>query len=162
PCMYGQMGHCAMPCNLSAGEDAYGARVRRAVEFLRGRSGPLLGDLARARDQAARALRFEEAARLKRELAALTTLAARAECLRRFVTENTLAIVVGEGGAMRAPGVLSGRLALSRELREAADARAVADLVAANYEGYRTRPVLREELDQMTIVARWLLERDRA
>ena len=34
PCMYGQMGHCAMPCNLSAGEDAYGARVRRASRVL--------------------------------------------------------------------------------------------------------------------------------
>ena len=36
PCMYGQMGHCAMPCNLTADEDAYGARVRRAIEFCAG------------------------------------------------------------------------------------------------------------------------------
>ena len=86
--MYGQMGHCAMPCNLSTDEDAYGARVRRAIEFLRGRSGPLLGELVRARDDAARALRYEEAARLKRELKSLTTLAARAERLSRVVTEN--------------------------------------------------------------------------
>ena len=97
PCMYGQMGHCAMPCNLSSDEDAYGARVRRAVEYLRGRSGPLLGELARARDQAARAMRYEEAARFKRELTALTTLAARAERLSRVVTENNLVIVVGCG-----------------------------------------------------------------
>ena len=61
PCIYGQMGHCAAPCNLTIDEDAYADRVRRAVEFLRGRSGPLLGDLARARDQAAAAMRFEEA-----------------------------------------------------------------------------------------------------
>ena len=162
PCMYGQMGHCAMPCNLSAGEDAYGARVRRAVEFLRGRSAPLLGELARARDQAARAMRFEEAARLKRELAALTTLAARAERLSRVVTENNLAIMVGEGDSMLAHVVLSGRLALSRPLREAADAHAVAEFVAASYEPYRVRPVVRDELDAMAIVARWLSERDPA
>ena len=107
-------------------------------------------------------MRFEEAARLKRELAALTTLAARAERLSRVVTENNLVIVVGEGDSRLAHVVLSGRLALSRELREAADALAIAEFVAANFERYRARPVVREELDAMTIVARWLSERDRA
>lgn len=162
PCMYGQMGHCAMPCNLGAGEEAYGARVRRAVEFLRGRSGPLLGELARAREQAARAMRFEEAARLHRELGSLTTLAARAERLSRVVTENNLVIVVGEGSSMLAHAVLSGRLALSHRLATAEDACAVAEFVAANFERYRARPVTRDELDAMTIVARWLAERDAA
>ena len=160
PCMYGQMGHCAMPCNLSADEDAYGARVRRAVEFLRGRSGPLLGELARARDDAARAMRFEEAARFKRELTALTTLASRAERLSRVVTENNLVIVVGADASMLAHVVLSGRLALTRPLAEAADAQTVAEFVAANYERYRARPVVRDELDAMAIAARWLSERD--
>jgi len=162
PCMYGQMGHCAMPCNLSTDEDAYDARVRRAIEFLRGRSGPLLGQLARARDDAARAMRFEEAARFKRELTSLTTIAARAERLSRVVTENNLVIVVGAGASMIAHVVLSGRLALSHALAEAGDALAVAEFVAANYERYRARPVMRDELDAMAIVARWLSERDSA
>jgi excinuclease ABC subunit C len=162
PCMYGQMGHCAMPCNQSVDEDAYGARVRRAVEFLRGRSGPLLGQLVRARDEAARAMRFEEAARFKRELTALTTLASRAKRLSRVVTENNLVIVVGAGDSTLAHVVLSGRLALSRPLAEAADAQAVAEFVAANYEHYRARPVARDELDAMAIAARWLSERDGA
>jgi hypothetical protein len=42
------------------------------------------------------------------------------------------------------------------------DAFAVAEFVAANYEHYRVRPVVRDELDAMVIVARWLLERDTA
>ena len=162
PCMYGQIGHCAMPCNLSSDEDAYGARVRRAVEYLRGRSAPLLGELARARDQAARAMRYEEAARFKRELTALTTLAARAERLSRVVTENNLVIVVGAGDSRLAHVVLSGRLALSRPLAETGDACAIAEFVATNYERYRARPVARDELDAMAIVARWLSERDSA
>ncbi|HLJ43120.1 MAG TPA: exonuclease domain-containing protein [Candidatus Binataceae bacterium] len=162
PCLYGQMGHCAMPCNLSSDEDAYGARVRRAVEYLRGRSGPLLGELARARDQAARAMRYEEAARFKRELAALATLAARAERLSRVVTENNLVIVVGAGDSRLAHVILSGRLALSRPLAETSDACVIAEFVATNYERYRARPVARDELDAMAIIARWLSERDRA
>lgn len=162
PCVYGQMGHCALPCNLSVDEDAYGLRVRRAIEFLRGRSGSLLGELARARDQASRAMRFEEAARLQRELHALTTLAARAERLSRVVTENHFAIVVGEGASMRVHVVLSGRLAWTCALAGPADAHAVAEFVAENYQPYRARPVMREELDTMAIVARWLVERDSA
>jgi DNA polymerase III subunit epsilon len=162
PCMYGQMGHCAMPCNLRADEDAYGTRVRRAVEFLRGRTGPLLGELARARDDAARAMRFEEAARFKRELTALTTLASRAERLSRVVTENNLVIVVGADASILAHVVLSGRLAMTRPLAEAGDAQAVAEFVAANYERYRARPVARDEIDATAITARWLSEREGA
>ncbi len=46
PCIYGQMGHCTAPCNKSIDAEGYAKRVRRAVGFLRGRSGPILGELA--------------------------------------------------------------------------------------------------------------------
>jgi hypothetical protein len=78
------------------------------------------------------------------------------------VTENNLVIVVGTSSSMLAHVVLSGRLALSHPLAEAGDARAVAEFVAANYERYRARAVVRDELDAMAIVARWLSERDPA
>jgi excinuclease UvrABC nuclease subunit len=163
PCIYGQMGHCAQPCNVTVDEEAYGARVRRAVEFLRGRSGPIMGELARARDQAGAAMRFETAARAHRDLEALATLAARASRLSRIVTENNLVIVTGAAAApdgRAAHVVLSGRLALSRELDSADASAEVAAFVAQNYERYRARPVERVELEEMTIVARWLRERD--
>jgi DNA polymerase-3 subunit epsilon len=160
PCVYGQMGQCAMPCNMSVDEDDYAGRVRRAVEFLRGRSGPLLGELARAREQASAAMRFEEAARRHRDLEALVTLAARAERLSRIVTENNLVIIAGEGARRVAHVVLSGRLALSQPLNSDGAAEAVTAFVAENYERYRSRPVERNELEAMTIVARWLAERD--
>lgn len=160
PCVYGQMGQCAMPCNMSVEEDAYGARARRAVEFLRGRSGPLLGEIARAREQAAAAMRFEEAARWHRDLEALVTLAARVERLSRIVTENNLVVVAGAGAKRVAHVVLSGRLALSQPLDCDGAAEAVGAFVAANYESYRSRPVERDELEAMAIVARWLGERD--
>jgi DNA polymerase III subunit epsilon len=162
PCIYGQMGHCAAPCNLSVNEDTYGERVRRAVAFLRGRSGPLLGELAQARDQAAASMRFEEAHRYHRELEALVTLAERASRISRVVTENNLVIVVRP--AAGAPGavayvVLSGRLALVRELDSPAAASEIAAFVGDNYERIRMRAVVRGELEAMTIVACWLRER---
>jgi DNA polymerase III subunit epsilon len=160
PCVYGQMGRCVQPCNLTVDEDAYGARVRRATEFLRGRSGPLMGELARARDQAAATMRFEEAARAHRDLEALAALSSRADRLSRAVTQNNLVIVSGAAEDHAAHVVLSGRLALSSELESPRAAGNVAAFVAENYERYRAKPVARDELEAMTIVARWLRERD--
>jgi DNA polymerase-3 subunit epsilon len=159
PCIYGQMGHCTAPCNRSIGEDAYAERVRRALGFLRGRSGPILGELARARDQAAAALRYEEAGRMRRDLEALATLAHRASRLSQVVTENNLAIVTGEPDARTAHVVLAGRLAISRALDSPDAPREVAEFVADNFERFRARPIARGELEAMTIVARWLRER---
>jgi DNA polymerase-3 subunit epsilon len=158
-CVYGQMGQCTAPCNMSVDADAYGERVRRAVGFLRGRSGPLLGELARARDQAAAAMRFEEAGRFRRDLEALTTLAHRATRLSQVVTENNLVIVTGENGDRAAHVVLAGRLAMTRQLEVSGAALEVAAFVANNYERFNLKPVERGELEAMAIVARWLRER---
>jgi excinuclease UvrABC nuclease subunit len=172
PCVYGQMGHCAAPCNLTIDENAYSERVGRAVAFLRGRSGHLMGELARAREQSAAAMRFEEARRYHRELEALAAFAERVSRLSRVVTENNLVIVIapqaGSDETNTAPAtapkpiaylVLSGRLAMTREIDAVEAAEAVSTFVAENYDRYRMRPIARGELEAMTIVARWLRER---
>ncbi|HTR60649.1 MAG TPA: exonuclease domain-containing protein [Candidatus Binataceae bacterium] len=159
PCIYGQMGHCCMPCNASINEDSYETRVHKAIAFLRGRGGQLMGELARARDQAAAALRYEEAARLRRDLEALATLSHRASRLSQVVTENNLVIVTGAGDDRAAHVVLSGRLALSCELRSPQSIAEVRSFIAGNFERYRAKPVSRDELEPMQIVARWLRER---
>ncbi len=194
PCVYGQMGHCARPCDTSVDRDDYGARVRRGLEFLGGRSGPLMGTLAGARDQAAAAMRFEEAARAHRDLQALATLSERASRLSRIVTENNLVIVTGapppdgkvgtglspchssnpvdahevadvaataaaEHDVRVAHIVLSGRLALSRELDSPDAGGEIATFIAQNYDRYRQKPVARDELESMALVVRWLRER---
>jgi DNA polymerase III subunit epsilon len=202
PCIYGQMGHCTAPCNLSIAQDAYNQRVGRAVAFLRGRSGPLMGELARAREQAAAAMRFEEARRAHRELEALAAFTERVSRLSRVVIENNLVIIISPApaGSVIAPQVknddgsnaaassnpaasaadssaeasptlptypvayviLSGRLALTCEIDSPGAASAVSAFVAENYDRYRMRAVARGELEAMTIVARWLRERDAA
>src|SRR5271170_7325755 len=159
PCIYGQMGHCTAPCNMSIDADEYAERVRRALGFLRGRSGPLLGELARARDQAAAAMRFEEASRFRGYLEALTTLAHRATRLSEVVTENNLVIVTGDVNDRAAHVVLSGRLAMTRRLENDGSACELREFVAANYERYQLKVVERGELEEMAIVARWLRER---
>jgi DNA polymerase-3 subunit epsilon len=155
PCMYGQMGRCSAPCNLSVGREIYERQVRQAMEFLRGRSGPILQALAAARDHASAAMRFEEAQRHQRELDALTAMARNERRLSRAVEENNLIVAIGAQVYV----ILSGRLAHQGEVDCEAAARKIAAFVAVNYERYRARPIAREELEPMLIVSRWLRER---
>jgi DNA polymerase III subunit epsilon len=160
PCIYGQMGHCSAPCNLSIDESAYNDRVRDAVGFLRGATtGSILGGLAKARDQAASAMRFEEANRLQRDLQSLATLSSRVSRLSQVVTENNLVIVTGMGDDRAAHVVLSGRLAMTRQLEAPEASEEVAQFVANNFDRYRALPIARADLEPMMIVARWLRER---
>jgi DNA polymerase-3 subunit epsilon len=159
PCIYGQMGHCSAPCNHTIDDDAYGDRVRDGVKFLRGSTGPILGMLARARDQAASAMRFEEANRFHRDLESLATLSSRVSRLSQVVTENNLVIVTGRDSDRAAHVILSGRLAMTAQLDGAEAAEQVARFVAENFHRYLARPVTRDELEPMMIVARWLRER---
>jgi excinuclease UvrABC nuclease subunit len=160
PCIYGQMGHCSAPCNLSIDASAYEDRVRDAVGFLRGsRTGSILGGLAKARDQAAAAMRFEEANRFHRDLESLATLSARVSRLSQVVTENNLVIVTGTGEDRAVHVVLSGRLAMTRQLDSPRAGDDVSRFIANNFERYRALPIARAELEPMMIVARWLRER---
>ena len=160
PCVYGQMGHCSAPCNLSIDSSAYDDRVRDAVGFLRGsRTGSILGGLAKARDQAASAMRFEEANRCHRDLESLATLSSRVSRLSQVVTENNLVIMTGTDDDRAAHVVLSGRLAMTRQLDSPDAADDIARFIAANFERYRIAPITRAELEPMMIVARWLRER---
>jgi DNA polymerase III subunit epsilon len=160
PCIYGQMGHCSAPCNLSIDESGYNDRVRDAVGFLRGATtGSILGGLAKARDQAASAMRFEEANRLQRDLQSLVTLSSRVSRLSQVVTENNLVIVTGAQDDRVAHVVLSGRLAMTRQLDSLEASEEVARFIADNFERYRALPIARAELEPMMIVARWLRER---
>ena len=160
PCIYGQMGHCSAPCNLGIDESAYNDRVRDAVGFLRGATtGSILGGLAKARDQAASAMRFEEANRLQRDLQSLVTLSSRVSRLSQVVTENNLVIVTGAADDRAAHVVLSGRLAMTRQLDSPEASEEVARFIADNFTRYCPLPIARAELEPMMIVARWLRER---
>lgn len=65
-------------------------------------------------------------------------------------------IVTGDGKDRAAHVVLSGRLAMTRRLESEEAACELREFVAANYERYQLKAVERGELEEMTIVARWL------
>jgi excinuclease ABC subunit C len=71
PCLLCQLSRFPEPSVRDVPPDAYQRRVTDAVRFLEGREPALVRSLRRQMDQAARDLRFEEAARLRDQLAAI-------------------------------------------------------------------------------------------
>lgn len=71
PCIAYQMGHCSAPCVSLIGKDEYRQDVQRALDFLKGRSAKLMKDLQANMKDAAKAERFEAAAKLRDSLFAM-------------------------------------------------------------------------------------------
>ena len=74
PCLLGQIGRCSAPCVGAVSAEAYAADVNRAVRFLRGDGSEILGELQEKMQAAASELRFEDAARYRDKISALSTV----------------------------------------------------------------------------------------
>ncbi len=74
PCLEYHLGQCLAPCIGRIDEAAYQRIVDDVVAFLEGKRDGLLRDLARRMKQAARHRRFEEAARIRDQIHALTSV----------------------------------------------------------------------------------------
>lgn len=74
PCLLGQIGRCTAPCCGLVTREEYAEDCRRAERFLTGRSNEVLEDLEGRMWAASEEWRFEEAARLRDRIAALTQM----------------------------------------------------------------------------------------
>ncbi len=94
PCLYCQMRGCRAPCCGRITEADYREIVDQVVAFLKGRAGPLLDDLKRQMADAADRLAFEEAARLRDRIRAVTlTLERQKAVTHRPVDRDVVALV---------------------------------------------------------------------
>jgi len=71
PCILFQIQRCPAPCVYELPEEQYRRSVEEAVAFLEGRETELIGRLRERMREAAGALRFEEAARVRDQLQAV-------------------------------------------------------------------------------------------
>jgi len=74
PCLEYHIGQCLAPCVGGLDEPAYNKIVKDLVEFLEGQRDELLRDLSRRMAQASHHQRYEEAARLRDQIEALTSV----------------------------------------------------------------------------------------
>ncbi len=74
PCLLYSIGQCTAPCNMKISKEEYRKDIQRLRLFLEGKRERLLKQMEQEMKQAAAELRFEEAARIRDELAALQSL----------------------------------------------------------------------------------------
>ena len=71
PCLYHQMGKCLGPCSDQVDEGAYRKVIDQVILILRGKDEDLLAILREQMTKASAGLRFEEAGRLRDQIAAI-------------------------------------------------------------------------------------------
>lgn len=71
PCLQYQIKRCTAPCVGLVGRDDYQEDVRHAVLFLEGKNNQVIDELVTRMERAAAAMRFEEAARYRDQIATL-------------------------------------------------------------------------------------------
>jgi len=77
PCLLASINQCTAPCNLRISQADYRRDIERLKLFLDGQKGALLAQMRAEMKQAAVALKFETAARIRDELKALEDLSLR-------------------------------------------------------------------------------------
>jgi excinuclease ABC subunit C len=140
PCLMHQIKRCKAPCVGLVSQADYAADVRLATLFLRGRHSEVIEGLTRRMEEAATALRFEEAAALRDQVRAL-----QAVLHRQYVSStrdadvDIIAAVVERGSlcvnlAMVRGGLhLGDRAYFPQAAAEAEAAEGIAAFIAQHY-----------------------------
>ncbi|MBN2291859.1 MAG: excinuclease ABC subunit UvrC [Pirellulales bacterium] len=74
PCLLASINQCTAPCNRRISKEDYRKSIRRLQRFLDGNKKMLIGEMHRDMAQAAKDLRYEEAAELRDEIELLESL----------------------------------------------------------------------------------------
>jgi excinuclease ABC subunit C len=98
PCLNFQMNRCLAPCCQEVSEEDYNRIVQEVRLFLEGKSDYLAAELHNRMDQEARALRFEEAARIRDRIAALERITERQKVITQVSSHRDAAGIARQGG----------------------------------------------------------------
>ncbi|RME73620.1 MAG: excinuclease ABC subunit UvrC [Planctomycetota bacterium] len=167
PCIQHQMGRCGAPCVGLQTERDYRRGVEDALQFLRGRTAPLLERLRARMEQHAERLEFEAAAKLRDQIAAIERATEAQRVVRHGGGDRDVFGEVREGELLRVQvlhfreGRLTGTggwtLATPLPTAEALD-----ELLRRFYSAERFLPaeiVFPLALEDAEIYERWLSER---
>ena len=98
PCLLHQIKRCSAPCVGRIGEADYANLVDEARAFLRGESQRIQQELARRMEAAAEALDFEEAARYRDRIRALTAVQSHQDINLEGIGEADVVVAYQAGG----------------------------------------------------------------
>lgn len=146
PCLQYQIGRCPAPCVYEVDRVAYGSQVRGVGMFLNGRHKELVADLTRQMEEAAGALEFEAAARLRDQLAAIETSLERQQVVGSATLDQDVVGMYREGGQVDfvvmhvRQGKLLGTRSFSTRGMELPDPEVLSSFLLAYYDDAPTIP----------------------
>ncbi|MEQ4617848.1 MAG: excinuclease ABC subunit UvrC [Corticimicrobacter sp.] len=97
PCLLHQIGRCSAPCVGVISPEDYHNDVNRAARFLNGQAQDVMTDIEQRMYQASEALRFEEAAALRDQMQALSTVLHQ-QTMEAGSEDTDVIAVAAEGG----------------------------------------------------------------
>ena len=97
PCLQYQIQRCTAPCVGNISREAYAQDVSDATKVLEGRNDEVIADLRRRMDAAAERLRFEDAARLRDQIAMLKQIQS-SQSVTRMAGQDIDAVAVAAAG----------------------------------------------------------------
>lgn len=161
PCFQGQIGCCAMPCNESVDENAYGERVAAFLDFFDRAGDESFTVLEIRRDELSERLRFEAAARVQRDIELLRHLRSRQKQMSWIVERQHFVVLQPsiDGEAMSYYAVVHGRLVERGRIVSEGDVAGLAARVARRTAKGLPAGIAADEVDGTTILAAWLRDR---
>ena len=161
PCLQLDLGRCLGPCVGRADRDHYVSLVRSVVDYVDGRDQALHDVLWSGLEEAAAALDFERASRLRRDLQASLSLTAAQRRLRESTEANWMLLVTTSSKAecREIMVVLRGRLWAQLQMPDAASPADLRRLLERCWERFLTigiREPDHDSVDDMHILGSWL------
>lgn len=162
PCMLHQIKRCSAPCTGLISLEDYQGLVDEAEAFLRGKSRAVIGRLSKEMSAAAEAMDYEQAARVRDRIRALSAIAMENSVSAEGVAEADVFALHSDGGQAcvqvffyRAGQNWGGRAYFPRVDRSDTDAEILAAFLGQFYED---KPVPRQILSNVVPHEKELLE----
>jgi excinuclease ABC subunit C len=172
PCLYYHLGQCLAPCAGLADKAEYAAAVKEVAAFLEGKQEQIIKKLRKEMEEAAEALEFERAARLRDRLQGVEEALQRQKVLtHERIDQDVIAVVedtTGMNGAcvqmflIRGGKLIGQNHFLVEGTGEETQAEMVQEFVKQYYQGANYIPqeiLLPCDLDEIAIVASWLRQK---
>ena len=146
PCLEYQMQRCLGPCTLPVDTEEYRRHLKNALLLLEGKNPELVAQLTARMQTAAEALHFEEAAKLRDQLRAITQTGEKQQVATPLGYDQDIFGLYREGGSIEMQvlfvraGKLVGSQSYSFEDHEFPDEEVVSELLTQFYQGERFIP----------------------
>lgn len=169
PCLYFHLGQCMAPCAGLANRKDHQAVLKKVERFLDGKGEDLMKELQAEMVQAADALEFERAAKLRDQVQSIENVLQRQKVLNTEASDQDVIAVVKDerGAAIQMLYIRGGKLIGHRQFfldgsSDAAPSEAVGEFVKQYYADAPEVPrevLLPVEIEERNIVESWLRQR---